>query len=176
MDLRKWVSISVVLLGGAAFADGKPGPDAAKATARSWMGALRDKTTDRLAKVTLFPFSVDGIAPLSGKDAKRCASQSAKDAKGLDGAAKCMYGSKDFMDDLPADFALAKWKVIEAKDIPKAFDKKKDKLAALAADHALVQLELTGDDLNYTLILVVGQVGGNNGVQMVVADGKKPAE
>lgn len=178
--MTTWRRLALVLslASGVARADGaatgKPSVDDARYAARAWMGALRDKEPERMAKVTAFPFSVEGIAPKNGPDAKRCKTQSAKDAKALPGAAKCLFAAKEFMDDLPADFALAKWKVLGEGEIPSVFDKRKDRLAALAKDHTLVQLELTGEALNYVIVLAVRSVGATSAVDFVVADGKKP--
>ena len=153
----------------------RPSTEAAQAGARSWLVALRDRLPDRLANATAFPLSVDGIAPKSGPDARRCRlAQSAKDAKALDAVARCLFAAKDFMDALPADFALARWKIVEATAIPETFDKKCAQLTALAKDHTLVQIELTGDTLNYTLLLALRSVGAAAAVSVVLADGKRP--
>src|SRR5437868_614163 len=101
--MRSWwrVAIVVSVAAGTARAEApaKPTADAAQAGARSWLVALRDRMPARLAAVTAFPLSVDGIAPTSGPDARRCrATQSARDARSLDAVAKCLFAAKDFMD------------------------------------------------------------------------------
>ncbi|MSP60691.1 MAG: hypothetical protein EXR72_10190 [Myxococcales bacterium] len=153
----------------------RPTSEEARAGARAWLSGLRDQRADKLNSSTSFPFAVDGIGPVAGPDVRKCkAMVGAKNAAAYPALLKCLFADKVLMDTLPMDLgSMVQWKVIEIGDLPPAFGKKKEKLTPLMTDHALVQAEMNGDGMTYTLILVVKKTGAAATVDMVLAATEK---